>query len=265
LVSALGKSDRLLEILCRPGQVQGHRPLPAGVRIFGIHSNVRNAAAGDAYVRARVAAFMGLTIVNERRRRQDEAPVDFLCDVTPNRYRRDYASGLPGKMSGREFLDAFASHEDPATTIDAGTVYPVRASTEHAIYENVRVKTFLSCMDEATRSSASQQTMALIRAGVAMYGSDWSYTRIRLGSRETTMLTRLARDAGPAQGVFGARITGGGSGGVVVVLTCAEGAEETAGNIACEYARLSGNEPKIVVAGKSPGAAAFGSRTVVLS
>ena len=60
---------------------------------------------------------------------------------------------------------------------------------------------------------------------------------------------------------FGA---GGGSGGVVAVLTSGDGAEGVVDEIACEYARLTGNNPKIVAAGRSPGAAAFGSRTIVL-
>lgn len=264
MASTLGQEQRLLVLLCQPYEVQGFCAFPKGVRIFGIHSNVRHSVSGNPYVRARVAAFMGRKIINERRRHEDVAPLRFLCEVTPDQYRRDYSGIVPGKMTGREFLDAYAGHEDSVTKVEPDGVYPVRASTEHAIYENARVKTFLTSLEEAGRSLASGRTTALIRAGMAMYGSHWSYTRIGLGCRETTMLTRLSRAAGPAHGIFGAKITGGGSGGVVAVLTCDEGAQEAVGDIANEYARLSGNEPRVVVGGMSPGAAAFGSRTVNL-
>lgn len=264
MASTLGRPQSLLLLLCQPHEVQGYSNLPADVRIFGINSAVSHSVSGSPYARARIAAFMGRKLINERRLLKGEAPVKYLCEVTPTRYRRDYSAILPGKVTGRQFLETAGSHEDAATTIDPEGVYPVRASTEHAIYENARVKTFLSCMDEAGRSSASQQTMALIRAGMAMYGSHWSYTRIGLGCRETTMITRMLREAGPSRGIFGAKITGGGSGGVVAVLASGEDAAGAVEEVAREYARVSGNNPKIVVGGKSPGAAAFGSRFIAL-
>ena len=46
-----------------------------------------------------------------------------------------------------------------------------------------------------------------------------SYTRIGLGCEETDLLVELGRDAGPDKGIYGAKITGGGSGGTVAFLT----------------------------------------------
>ncbi|MDR3710802.1 MAG: hypothetical protein P4L33_21085 [Capsulimonadaceae bacterium] len=265
MASALGEPGQLLLILCQPHSVQGFSELPKGVRIFGVHSGVNHSDAGASSARARIAAFMGRKLINDRRKSRGEEPLTYLCQLSPTRYRRDHAPSLPGKMSGQEFLEAVGDHEDPATKIAAETLYPVRAATEHAVYEHGRVKTFLNCMDEAGQSNASRQTIALIKAGVAMYGSHWSYTRIGLGARETTILTRLAREAGPSKGVFGAKITGCGSGGVVAMLTNGDDAEESIAEIAAEYARLTGNDACIVEAGKSPGAAAFGCRTLVLA
>ena len=70
------------------------------------------------------------------------------------------------------------------------------------------------------------------------------------------MLVKLVREAGPGAGLYGAKITGGGSGGTVAVL----GGRTAGPGIAmvCEkYARETNHRPYIF-AGSSPGSAAFG-------
>ena len=54
-----------------------------------------------------------------------------------------------------------------------------------------------------------------------MYASHGSYSACGLGSAGTDRLLELAADLGPARGLFGAKITGGGSGGTVAVLAAA--------------------------------------------
>ena len=51
-----------------------------------------------------------------------------------------------------------------------------------------------------------------------MYESHASYGRCGLGSPGTDRLVELVRAEGPAAGLYGARITGGGSGGTVAVI-----------------------------------------------
>lgn len=70
------------------------------------------------------------------------------------------------------------------------------------------------------------------------------------------MLVELAHAAGQAAGVFGAKITGGGSGGSVAVIT-SEGGRAAVDAIAAQYAALSGHQPYIF-AGSSMGAEDFG-------
>ena len=91
-----------------------------------------------------------------------------------------------------------------------------------------------------------------------MYQSHASYTACGLGSRGTDTIVKLVRDAGPASGLFGARITGGGSGGTVAILGRADAGSAVA-EIAGAYERLTGYRPYIF-SGSSPGAAAFGFR-----
>jgi hypothetical protein len=56
------------------------------------------------------------------------------------------------------------------------------------------------------------------RLGTLMYESHASYSACRLGSDGTDRLVSLARAAGSAHGIYGAKITGGGSGGTVAIL-----------------------------------------------
>ena len=89
-----------------------------------------------------------------------------------------------------------------------------------------------------------------------MYQSHASYSACGLGSPGTDRLVRLVRDQGPAAGLYGARITGGGSGGTVAVLGRADDAPAI-DRVAEAYARQAGYRP-YVFSGSSPGVASGG-------
>jgi L-arabinokinase len=95
-----------------------------------------------------------------------------------------------------------------------------------------------------------------------MYESHASYGACGLGSPGTDRLVALARAEGPGAGLYGARITGGGSGGTVAVI----GRKDASGAIARvaeAYERETGYRPH-VFAGSSPGVVAFGARSMTL-
>ena len=54
--------------------------------------------------------------------------------------------------------------------------------------------------------------------GKLMYESHASYSACGLGSQGTDLLVEMVKTAGVDRGLFGAKITGGGSGGTVAVL-----------------------------------------------
>jgi galactokinase len=89
-----------------------------------------------------------------------------------------------------------------------------------------------------------------------MSQSHASYSACGLNSKGTDLLVKLVRDAGPIEGLYGAKITGGGSGGTVAVL----GDSATGPSIrrvAESCANQTGHQPYIF-AGSSPGSATFG-------
>jgi L-arabinokinase len=113
--------------------------------------------------------------------------------------------------------------------------------------------------------AAAVETDLLRDAGELMYAAHRSYSeRLDLGSPETDLLVDLVREQGPDRGLYGARITGGGSGGTVAIL-CAAGspaADEALAGVCREYERRSGNVPRVFT-GSSPGAVMFGARRIM--
>jgi len=72
-----------------------------------------------------------------------------------------------------------------------------------------------------------------------MYASHASYSSVGLGSTGTDRLVELVAAAGHERGVFGAKITGGGSGGTVAIIGT-DAAESVVREIAAAYAAEAG-------------------------
>lgn len=199
-----GERGRLLPLTCRPtgGRaigVEAPVDVPRGWRLIGIPSGVRHAVGGEAYARARVAAFMGRALLEipEARPWLGACPADAL---------REHLSDLPEDMTGAEFASSSAGpdHGDAATEVQPGVSYPVRAATAHAVLETERVARFLDAIANDDPSAA----------GRCLDESHASYGDLGLGCPETDAIAESAR----AAGAFGARVSGGGSGGTVVAL-----------------------------------------------
>jgi L-arabinokinase len=107
-------------------------------------------------------------------------------------------------------------------------------------------------------SGSQQRERELL--GELMYESHASYSACGLGSAGTDDLVELVRAAGVDRGLYGAKITGGGSGGTVAVLGRSDAGAAVA-NVAHRYAEKTGHKPYIF-SGSSPGSAAFGHLTV---
>ena len=244
--SALCERDSLLLLLCQPHEIQGTQKLPEGVRVFGINSNIKHSVGGSSYTRARVAAFMGRRIIG----------VDYLANISLETYERLWRQQLPESILGSDFLNAYGETGDTVTQIDPEVLYNVRTATGHGINEHNRVMQFTDCL--------IAQPVNITLAGQLMYEAHASYTNIGLGSEETDLIVEFARAAGPTKGIYGAKISGGGSGGTVAILTSGDDAEAAVHEIAAAYGQKTGLTPQLFVGGASPGAIAFGDETMSL-
>jgi L-arabinokinase len=179
----------------------------------------------------------------------------YLSNLTPSEFEQTYAARLPDRIEGAEFLSRFQGTSDSVARVSPEHSYAVRIPTAHPIYENNRVRRFAELIAEPSgaRTRDGRQFELL---GELMFQSHASYSACGLGSYGTDLLVRLVREAGPGRGLYGARITGGGSGGTVAVLARRD-ASPAIEAIASRYAEETGHRPQIF-SGSSPGAAAFG-------
>jgi L-arabinokinase len=254
-----GKQGKLIHILCRPGSVVGEVTIPAGTGFVGINSMMRHSVAANPYSDVRIGAFMGKRIINSIRAAKGHEPVDFLTEISVSEMQSLYKKQLPEVMLGSEFSAAYKTHDDPVTKIQPDATYRVAGPTSHPIEENERVQCFI----EALRSAHNGDEAALAVAGEAMYGAHESYrSNCRLSVEEVDFLVEAVRKRGAGKGLYGAKITGGGTGGTVAVFGKTEALREHIPSIAVEYSRRIGVMPDIFE-GTSPGAMEFGARLFV--
>jgi L-arabinokinase len=263
MTSACGEEHRLLALVCQPAELQDPIQLPEQIAVWGIDSGIRHSVAGADYGSVRAGAFMGYRIIAElaglsarpvagRALAQIDDPKwrGYLANLTPAEYEASFAARLPERISGGEFLSRYHGVTDEVSVIHPDREYAVRAPTAHPIYENHRVNAFARLL----RQEASEAQLQSL--GELMYESHASYSACGLGSEGTDELVRLVREAGPASGLYGAKITGGGSGGTVAVLG-RRGADRSTLAVAERYAQRTGRQ-SVIFSGSSPGAARFG-------
>ncbi len=264
MASACGEQDRLLALLCQPAELQPSVALPPELEVWGIDSGIHHAVTGADYGSVRVGAFMGYRIIAAaaglpatprepgRVAVADAQWQGYLANIAPAVWESTYRAQVPRTMDGATFLARYGGSTDSVTRVDPDRTYAVRAATAHPIYEHHRVRLFRALLEKPRLTEEDRQLL-----GELMYQSHASYSACGLGAEGTDRLVALAREAGPAAGVYGAKITGGGSGGTVAVLA-RRGQGAAIATLAARYTDETGR-PATVLGGSSPGAVQFGS------
>ncbi|HOL93228.1 MAG TPA: galactokinase family protein [bacterium] len=277
LTAYLGRENRLLPILCQPDQVSPPCPVPYFVRFVGIDSGVSHAVSGASYREVRTAAFMGYTIaallegaskkdLSEAQKKGNRTHLPYkgyLANIPPSVFATRYQSHIPDEIRGDAFLAAYGGIIDPVTSIDPATVYRPRICAAHPVYEHSRVRLFFHLLKSLHSGGTGPRFHqdALNDMGELMYQSHASYSACGLGNESTDEIVEWVRRAGPAAGVHGAKITGGGSGGTVCVLCSGVRGLQTAKRIAREFASRHGRAISFFET-SSPGARTWGVRRI---
>jgi L-arabinokinase len=264
VTSCAGEAGSLLRLLCQPHDLRPPLRIPDGVRFLGINSNVKHSVGGGAYGRTRCAAFMAHKIILESMRKGGATmgkeltgdPMNGnLANLDPDDYKLHFRPRLPEFMKGSGFLRDFGATIDTATKVQPDETYPVQHAADHHVLEARRVRNFCEYLEEADRGTDPRQRGgALDRAGHLMYASHLSYTNdAMLGADECDLLVKLVRDR-ERSGLYGAKITGGGSGGTVAVLADAsQKADAAIAEILSEYEKQTRHTPDLFT-GTSDGA-----------
>ena len=273
VASCAGLQGTLMRMVCQPHEVKAPLSFPNRVRVVGINSCVRHNVGGSAYGQTRCAAYMGHRIILEEMRRfgreaNRELIADpmrgYLANLDPEDYKRLFRPRLPESIRGSDFLNEFGTTIDTATRVEPDVMYHVQAATDHHVLEARRVREFTRYLTDASllTEGSLERKLALDKAGHLMYASHKSYTdNAMLGAPECDLLVKLVRSR-ESSGLYGAKITGGGSGGTVAVL-CDTGpwANATLHEIMSEYQAETGKKPELFEA-SSPGGWAWGTRVV---
>lgn len=259
-----GRAGHLMALLCQPAELQPPLRLPDELAVFGIDSGIRHAVTGSDYTSVRVGAFMGYRILADMAglavrpgTREGHVIVDdprwhgALANVGPEAFH-EYEVHIPNTLQGSVFLNRYGGTTDLVTRVQPDRCYPVWTPTAHPIYEHERVSEWARLLQEPDRPGRAA------RLGELMYQSHASYGACGLGSVGTDLLVELAREAGEAEGVYGAKITGGGSGGTVAVLARADAVERVHA-IARDYGKRTDRQPH-VFQGTSDGASITGAK-----
>jgi L-arabinokinase len=251
-----GRQEKLTHILCRPGAIVGEVEIPPGTGFVGINSMVRHSVAGNAYGNVRIGAFMGKKIINELRAKTGRAALNYLTEISSEELKSEFQAQIPETILGSDFLSKYKTHDDPVTTVQPDATYRVAGPTRHPVAENERVLKFIA----ALRAASGGDERACVEAGEMMYGAHESYRdNCRLSVPEVNFLVEAVRKRGPENGLYGAKITGGGTGGTVAVFGKIEALKEHIPQIAVEFSRRVGLMPDIFE-GMSPGAIEFGAK-----
>jgi L-arabinokinase len=242
MTSVCGESNCLLSLLCQPAELQPVVQVPHDIRFWGIDSGERHAVSGSDYSAVRAAAFMGNRMIATDKTGWN----GYLANITVEEFEREWGHRLPDEMSGDAFLARYPGTTDRVTTVDPARIYKIRQATAHPVYEHDRVQNFRLLL---TSPSTDLQR---VRLGELMYRSHESYSACGLGSPGTDLIVNFVKAAGPAKGLYGARITGGGSGGTVAVIGSAD-AKPALQEIVKNYADRTGYWPYLF-SGSSAGA-----------
>lgn len=216
----LGQKNALLPIICQPYTLKAPIPLPKNLKLFAFNTNVKHKVSGNAYGKVRTAAFMGLSIIlqhlgvsqnaikNHQNSANSSLPYNaYLANISVAEFEQKYAHLLPKTMTGLAFQQQFGTTTDALSIIQEEEMYPIYDCTKHPIYENERIHHFSQLLQA---ESTDLQSL-----GQLMFASHQGYVDCGLSCEEADFVVQQVRERA---GLYGARITGGGSGGTVCIL-----------------------------------------------
>ena len=231
IVSYLGDLQQLTPLRCQPAEVFHPISLPDSLSFVGVGTGEPVSLTNPASARLRTAMFMGYSIIalaSGATVRDLEVAKEtgdwsglpyggYVGNIPPSEFEDKYLPILPERLTGQEFFEKFQTSIDIISFIDRDEEYNVLKSTRLPVYENFRAQLFVQVIKNY---SAEFQNYAnrLNLMGELMYQSHQTYSDCGLGHPGADEIVARVKAAGARKGLYGARLTAPGSGGMVCIL-----------------------------------------------
>lgn len=253
IVSYLGDLRQLTPLRCQPAEAFHPIDLPDALSFVGVGTGGEVSLANATNARLRTAMFMGYSIValaSGASVRDLEVAKEtgnwstlpyggYLGNIPPSEFEDKYLPILPERLTGQDFFEKFQTSIDIISFIDRDEEYNILKGTRLPVYENFRTQLFVQVIKNY---SAEFQNYAnrLNLMGELMYQSHQSYSDCGLGHPGADEIVARVKAAGPRKGLYGARLTAPGSGGMVCILCGGLSGPDNAGAIQKEYEQKLG-------------------------
>jgi galactokinase len=243
----LTKRDHALFLDCRArndgSYVTRHIPFPAGYRLLVVDSGVHHDNIRGEFNLRVAACRAGVALL-----RQAYPKITHLRDVQDMAWE-SLAPYLPAATTARQLAEQGIELGD-IPGLDPDATLNVLACCRHVWHENARV---LQTLD------------ALAINNIAMVGR--LLTSAHISARDdyrisTPELDYLVEQANVFPDVAGARLTGAGWGGCVLILVAAAAVDELQSNLGAAYAKVFGEIPAMFICQAAPGAGYLGTVTL---
>ncbi len=239
----LTQQNHALFLDCRPaadGAFQfEHIPFPPGYRLLVVDSGVHHDNVRGAYNRRVAACRAGVALLRQQRVTGNQ-PLTHLRDVQEIAW-----TALEPHLPDTVTLDSLRHKgidlgELPGVADD--TPLAVRACCRHVWHENARVLATLAALRRNDIAAVGQ----LLNESHVSMRDDYDIS--------TPELDFLVAAANEVDGVAGARLTGAGWGGCIVILAAADAVDDLQQHIARSYERAYGRQPNQFLCQAGPGA-----------
>lgn len=210
LTSIYGKPGHLLPIDMRTGEVMTTVALPKGVTLFTWSRKVDDEPHREAFRKTSIAAAMGAAIFARQAPGRIEAGLP-----TPSVLSRCKDAQIPIELSSEQFQRDVDAKLLTLPLRSDGSAYPVKPAFAFSIHENHRSIEALHLLSSMAHRH-KRKTVELV--GELLFQSHYELSLHGLSFPLAEEMIDALVDAGPAQGIFGARVSGEGHGCSVVVL-----------------------------------------------
>ena len=226
--------------------------IPENIEICAIETGIKRKVKNNSYENIQQASVMGKLILDELL----GIDINCLADLSPVEYLKiDHF--LPISLKGSQFIYKYNHILKLNTyplTIKLDECYPIRAATRHPVMENNRVQMFQRGL-HTNDNFFSSNNQVYRNLGKLMSQSHLSYSDLGLGHPDINILINILQKYMTNKNgniLYGAKITGGGNGGAVAVLTNKRTDYKSAINEACaEYLKVTNSPVCRLISGSS--------------